>query len=748
MCAWQRTQLLPAMVQPPSGWTCVRPAANQAPAGYETATVRRDACAPSSEPSPCRLRSSRRQDGRVSTRRSPDHQTLRHPHRQTEPTHPAATTPTAPPPTALLPQGPTSTGTRATRAQKATPPQTHWAVRAPPTTQPPAPQCRHPHQLDATPPASYDPRPKPGSCHQPHNRQNAGHPRRHQHQQARPTRPEAATPRAPPPPTPPPPRKAPLAQAPTPTKHRTQGTLPDTARTNTHTPIRTPQCGRPRRPDATPPADNEPRPKPGGLRQPRARRSPNRHARRHPHQQTQPTHPTTAAPPTPPPPAPPPPPRGHTTADNHTQTSQTPHHPPATAPGTNPGATTRPHTRRNRRHSARQGQRQRTHSTRSTGAPPAQTPTPPKHRTHPIPRQTEHPIQHRPRQHPRPNADTRTSWTPHGPPATTPGPNQGTTTSHTTGGAQTNLPDDARINNPIPHAPRQPLRRHHHCQHPPPPQEPHRRRHQHHQSSEHGTPLPRHTGHPHPPPPTPTPTPRRGHPLQPGATPPAGYDPWSKPRSRHQPHTQQSPDHHPPRHPQQDTHPTRRTVAVPPTPPPPAPPPPPPGAPPAQAPTSPKHRAQPSPGTRGTPPTTATTPTPTSQCGHPHQPDATPPAGCNPPGSNQGATTSHTPNEAQTAKPGDALINRPNLHAPLQPRHGHPRETHRAPRPQRHPHHVANALTGRTPHHPPATTPGPNPGATTSHTTSAAQAYTPDDTRINKPIPHAPLRPRNQHHHH
>ena len=56
----------------------MRPAANPAPAGYETAAVRRDVCAPGSEPSPCRLRNSRRPEGRVSTRRHlpdglPDH---------------------------------------------------------------------------------------------------------------------------------------------------------------------------------------------------------------------------------------------------------------------------------------------------------------------------------------------------------------------------------------------------------------------------------------------------------------------------------------------------------------------------------------------------------------------------------------------------------------------------------------------------------------------------------------------------
>ena len=56
---------VPTARQPPSGWTCVRPAVNPAPAGYEPAAVRMDVCAPGSEPSPCRLRNSRRPDGRV-----------------------------------------------------------------------------------------------------------------------------------------------------------------------------------------------------------------------------------------------------------------------------------------------------------------------------------------------------------------------------------------------------------------------------------------------------------------------------------------------------------------------------------------------------------------------------------------------------------------------------------------------------------------------------------------------------------
>ena len=61
--------LVPTARQPPSGWTCVRPAVNPAPAGYEPAAVRMDVCAPGSEPSPCRLQNSRRPDGRVCARR-------------------------------------------------------------------------------------------------------------------------------------------------------------------------------------------------------------------------------------------------------------------------------------------------------------------------------------------------------------------------------------------------------------------------------------------------------------------------------------------------------------------------------------------------------------------------------------------------------------------------------------------------------------------------------------------------------
>ena len=68
VCARQGTQPLPATKQPPSGWTCVRPAVNPPPAGYETAAVRTDMCAPGSEPSPCRLRNSRRPEGRVCAR--------------------------------------------------------------------------------------------------------------------------------------------------------------------------------------------------------------------------------------------------------------------------------------------------------------------------------------------------------------------------------------------------------------------------------------------------------------------------------------------------------------------------------------------------------------------------------------------------------------------------------------------------------------------------------------------------------
>ena len=59
---------VPTAQQPPSGWTCVHPAVNPAPAGYKTAAVRTDVCAPGSEPSPCRLRNSCRPDGRVCAR--------------------------------------------------------------------------------------------------------------------------------------------------------------------------------------------------------------------------------------------------------------------------------------------------------------------------------------------------------------------------------------------------------------------------------------------------------------------------------------------------------------------------------------------------------------------------------------------------------------------------------------------------------------------------------------------------------
>ena len=59
---------VPTAQQPPSGWTCVRPAVNPAPAGYEPAAVRMDVCAPGRVPNPCRLRNSRRPDGRVCAR--------------------------------------------------------------------------------------------------------------------------------------------------------------------------------------------------------------------------------------------------------------------------------------------------------------------------------------------------------------------------------------------------------------------------------------------------------------------------------------------------------------------------------------------------------------------------------------------------------------------------------------------------------------------------------------------------------
>ena len=56
---------VPTAQQLPSRWTCVRPAGYQNLAAYETAAVRRDVCAPGSEPCPCRLRDSRSPDGRV-----------------------------------------------------------------------------------------------------------------------------------------------------------------------------------------------------------------------------------------------------------------------------------------------------------------------------------------------------------------------------------------------------------------------------------------------------------------------------------------------------------------------------------------------------------------------------------------------------------------------------------------------------------------------------------------------------------
>ena len=49
---------VPTAQQPSSGWTREHPAANPAPAGYDTAAVRMEVCAPGSEPSPSRLRHS------------------------------------------------------------------------------------------------------------------------------------------------------------------------------------------------------------------------------------------------------------------------------------------------------------------------------------------------------------------------------------------------------------------------------------------------------------------------------------------------------------------------------------------------------------------------------------------------------------------------------------------------------------------------------------------------------------------
>ena len=68
VCARQHIQSLAGTKQPPSRWMCVRPAVNPDAAGYETAAVQTDVCAPGSEPSPCRLRNSRRPDGSVCNR--------------------------------------------------------------------------------------------------------------------------------------------------------------------------------------------------------------------------------------------------------------------------------------------------------------------------------------------------------------------------------------------------------------------------------------------------------------------------------------------------------------------------------------------------------------------------------------------------------------------------------------------------------------------------------------------------------
>ena len=83
----------------------MRPAVNPPPAGYETAAVRRNVCAPGSEPSPCRLPNSRRPEGRVSTRRA--RTTCRTGYRTSEPAPPRGvsaqlsqtTRPTVPHPT-------------------------------------------------------------------------------------------------------------------------------------------------------------------------------------------------------------------------------------------------------------------------------------------------------------------------------------------------------------------------------------------------------------------------------------------------------------------------------------------------------------------------------------------------------------------------------------------------------------------------------------------------------------------------
>ena len=62
------TRPRPTAHQPPSGWTSARAAADRALAGYGTAGVWMDVCAPGSGPSPCWLRNRSRPDGRVHAR--------------------------------------------------------------------------------------------------------------------------------------------------------------------------------------------------------------------------------------------------------------------------------------------------------------------------------------------------------------------------------------------------------------------------------------------------------------------------------------------------------------------------------------------------------------------------------------------------------------------------------------------------------------------------------------------------------
>ena len=127
------------MKQPPSGRTCARPVVNPAPAGYETAAVRTDVCAPGSEPSPCRLRNSRRPEGRVSTRRA--RTACRTGYRTTGPAPPR--------------------GVSAQLSQTTRPTVPH----------PTPPATTHHHHDHTRPPATTHPRPTIRAAHRHHNHQ-------------------------------------------------------------------------------------------------------------------------------------------------------------------------------------------------------------------------------------------------------------------------------------------------------------------------------------------------------------------------------------------------------------------------------------------------------------------------------------------------------------------------------------------------------------------------------------------------